>query len=390
MIGDRIRQARLASGMTLDDLAEKLGHDVTKQALSKYERGASQPPASRLNDLSRALGVRVSFLLSDPTAEVRWRGFRKHASLPKSEMARLSATAEKRLEDELRLRELFQLGTTHDVPIDSGAADFEGAEEAAEQLRERWHLSDAPINGLIETVEAHGAVVVAWEDDDRFDGISGETDAGTPVIVVNLKRSSDRIRFDVAHELGHLVVRAGSDEPQNELLAHRFAAAFLVPRASAVRELGKRRRSLSIQELGLLKQRWGLSMQGWVHRAFDLGVIDSATNRALNIEFRVRRWKVTEPVDYEGLEAPALLRRLLWRAIAERAITHQEAIAVIPELDAEPEARLTAEQPTFRELARMNRSQRLAALEKLDAPLVDPDQIEDWKYVDAADVVEAS
>ena len=37
MIGDRIRQARLAAGLTLDALGQKVG--VTHTAIQKYEKG---------------------------------------------------------------------------------------------------------------------------------------------------------------------------------------------------------------------------------------------------------------------------------------------------------------------------------------------------------------
>ncbi len=379
VIGDRLRQARLAAGLTLDALVERLDQPITKQALSKYERGLSQPPASRLNDLAKALGVRVSFLLSEAPARVHWRGFRKHASLPVGEMERLTARAEKRLEDEFSLRELFGIGATHDVPVDSGMPDIDGADAAAEHLRDAWALGDGPIDGLIETVEEHGAIVISWsEDDDRFDGLSGITDDGRPVIVVNAMRAADRIRFDVAHELGHLVMRPLMEERENETLAHRFAAAFLVPKEAVLRELGSHRSALSFPELGLLKQRWGLSMQAWVRRAFDVDVIDRREYQAANIEFRSRHWHRVEPFSFDRIEEPVLLRRLLWRAITERVLTSQQARTVMPELDREPEARLSSRTPTFRDLAHMGAQERRAALVIIGEPSVDLEELADW------------
>ncbi|PXF55416.1 MAG: hypothetical protein C4B58_15095 [Deltaproteobacteria bacterium] len=61
---------------------------------------------------------------------------------------------------------------------------------------------------------------------------------------------------------------------EQESLANRFAAAFIVPPAVARQELGEHRRSLSFQELGILKRKHGLSMQAWMRRAFDLGIIN--------------------------------------------------------------------------------------------------------------------
>ena len=65
MLGESIRQARVAAGMTLEGLASSLEHPISKQALSKYERGQAQPPLDRLADIAAALSVPPSALLSE-------------------------------------------------------------------------------------------------------------------------------------------------------------------------------------------------------------------------------------------------------------------------------------------------------------------------------------
>lgn len=42
MIHDRLRRARVLKGLSLDELAQAVG-DITKQALSKFERGDAIP-----------------------------------------------------------------------------------------------------------------------------------------------------------------------------------------------------------------------------------------------------------------------------------------------------------------------------------------------------------
>jgi transcriptional regulator with XRE-family HTH domain len=56
MIHDRIRRARLLRGLTLDALAQQLG-DISKQALSKFEKGHSTPNSTRLLQLADALDI---------------------------------------------------------------------------------------------------------------------------------------------------------------------------------------------------------------------------------------------------------------------------------------------------------------------------------------------
>src|SRR2546423_14610726 len=79
---NRIRQLRLARGLSLDELANAMGGIVTKQALSKYELGTSKPSAPVLNQLARALGVKAMELWTAPTLEVKFLGYRKRVSLP--------------------------------------------------------------------------------------------------------------------------------------------------------------------------------------------------------------------------------------------------------------------------------------------------------------------
>lgn len=380
MIGQRLRQARLAAALSLEELASGLHRPVTKQALSKYEKGQTEPTASMIMDLARVLRVRPSFLLSEPEVSVSWVGFRKHSRLTERDQEAMTAIATKRLEGELRIRSLFRVGLDHSLPRGVTVQDGVSAEDAASKVREKWGLGTLPVTGTIGTIEDHGGIVLSWKERRGFDGLSGWTDEGSPVIVINASGTSDRRRFDAAHELGHLVMAPKTEPDQYEPLAHRFAAAFLVPRDEALRELGERRRSLSIQELGLLKERWGFSMQAWVRRALDLGVIDSAEYKRLNIEFRSRGWHRNEPYSYEGIEEPVLLRRLIWRALTEGIISQSEASELCPEFEFEREPKMESGRMSLRELARMNRGQRDQALSKAHFE-VDPEEVRAWDAV---------
>lgn len=64
MISNRIRQLRLARGLTLEQVATELG--VTKASVSKWELGSTHPEHSRLDQLARVLGVTPPELLTWP------------------------------------------------------------------------------------------------------------------------------------------------------------------------------------------------------------------------------------------------------------------------------------------------------------------------------------
>ena len=118
-------------------------------------------------------------------------------------------------------------------------------------------------------------------------------------------------------------------------LVQRFAAAFLVPADAARRELGDRRRHLDLRELAILKVKYGLSMQAWIYRATDLGIIDPAHSRSLIADLSARGWRKEEPVAFDAhertvRERPLRLRQLTVRAHAEGLLTEAQAERICP------------------------------------------------------------
>ncbi len=62
IIGQRIKQARLAKNLTQEDLAEKI--DISVAFLSRVERGNSHINLKRLNQLCRLLDVSEGYILN--------------------------------------------------------------------------------------------------------------------------------------------------------------------------------------------------------------------------------------------------------------------------------------------------------------------------------------
>lgn len=124
-----------------------------------------------------------------------------------------------------------------------------------------------------------------------------------------------RARFDVAHELGHLVLHKNVTAEQNrdpdlhkiiEKQAHRFAGAFLFPKESFWDEVA----IPSLDYFYALKKRWGMSIAAMIARAFDLGMIDVEAKKRLYISMNRRDWRQPEPFDdVMVMERPRMLRR---------------------------------------------------------------------------------
>jgi Zn-dependent peptidase ImmA (M78 family) len=96
-------------------------------------------------------------------------------------------------------------------------------------------------------------------------------------------------------ELGHLVLQI-PPEVDDEKAVFRFAASFLAPRAAVYHKLGRPSSALEVpEELTLLKQKYGSSMQAWIYQAQDLGVIRPDTAVGYPRLFRSGGWHREEP-----------------------------------------------------------------------------------------------
>ena len=336
MIGDRIKQARIPAGMTQDEVVEALsgvGVSLTKAGLSKYERGGSTPKPSVMRALGRVVGVDSSYFLEEPTVTVRWLAFRKASRLSKTKQERVKVLAESQLEIFLTLRHSLEpTASEGELPTPTRVREPHDAERAAKSLRDHWLLGDQPIESVTAAIEDGGGIVIeSGGEEDLFDGLSGWANETLPVVVVSCAVSDDRRRFSLAHELGHLFMDIGEvDKKTQEKLAHRFAAAFLVTAATARRELGTKRRHVDFRELAMLKRKHGLSMQAWIFRAADLGIIEQAHARTLFAEMGSRGWRRQEPVEFVADERPQKLRQLTVRALAEGLLTHLQAERICP------------------------------------------------------------
>lgn len=63
MFGDNLKKCRIEKGFSQNDIAEKLF--VTRQCVSKWEKGVTQPDLQTLSQLSELLGVSIDALIKD-------------------------------------------------------------------------------------------------------------------------------------------------------------------------------------------------------------------------------------------------------------------------------------------------------------------------------------
>jgi transcriptional regulator with XRE-family HTH domain len=77
-VGSRVRMRRKMLGLSQDKLGEKLG--ITFQQIQKYEKGTNRVGASRLEAMSKALDVPVSFFFPDKSASAAGTGMEEEGA----------------------------------------------------------------------------------------------------------------------------------------------------------------------------------------------------------------------------------------------------------------------------------------------------------------------
>ena len=333
MIGNRLKLARSAAGLSLRGLSDRIDNRVSAQAIGKYERNESMPSSGVLIAIAEALRISVSYLTGDPNIKLRSVDFRTERVATKREEDRIKATVLHKLERYLTIEEILNLPTVHwHQPMSAPYPvinDLLEVDRAASSLRNDWGLGINPIPDMADLMEDRGVKVLYC----RLSNVSGLTTQvrmdnmpDAHVIVVNEDDTRDRQRFTIAHEIGHMVldVSTGLDK---EGAAYRFAGAFLMPEEVLWSKIGKHRSDIDWKELLALKMVFGMSVQAITYRCKDLGIISRALMGRLFDIFEEHGWRsppYREPLDVLG-DRFGRFERLCFRALAEGAISESKA-----------------------------------------------------------------
>lgn len=186
----------------------------------------------------------------------------------------------------------------------------------AENLREHWKLGKSPIQNLVKCLERAGIIITRFEIGyEGMDGTSTWINNKPYIFIASDKDNYFRSRFDLAHELGHLIMhRELTENDKKELIdvleahAHYFASCFLFPNDAFMTETYK----ITIEELTLLKKRWGMSIAAMIFKADALKIISAEKNTSLWKSYRFRKYTTCEPFDNEfEPEQPTLLSNII-------------------------------------------------------------------------------
>lgn len=311
--GSNLRLARLFHGLSLDQVAERAGK--TRQYIHKLEVGGAEPTDELANALALALYVAPGWFYARPASMIGEEKvhFRKLASTKVSTRLTALAKAEmfRRLVDFMDAELALPPVTFPSIKVMCA----EDVERAAEHCRATWGLGGGPIANMTRLAEKNGAFVTS------FDAISSEIDALSislkrPIIVRSLaKESPCRLRFDIAHEVGHLVMHEGvpTGDRVTESEANRFASALLLPRASMSQCFPHPKNSrLDWAGIARFKHTWKVSKAAILYRARQLDLLSEAQYKTGVIQLKRKGEAIREEGDDAiAAEHPELIHKAL-------------------------------------------------------------------------------
>lgn len=301
--------AREVRGLTQKDLSGISGIDQGR--ISRYEGGIKPIPGEDLKVLARSLSFPLSFFTRDgkrlgpETGEIFHR---KRVTLPAADQKRIDALMSICRFGIEKLLNGIELNSPYIIPNFRIDKHNGGIDQIAEVVRSAWRMPSGPVHNLIAQLEAASCMVFRFDfGTDYIDEAVQWIKPLPPIILVNSRAPGDRLRFSLAHALGHLVMH--HDEipyPEMEEEADRFAAAFLMPAEDIRPEL----EPVTIDHLLQLKPYWKVSVQALIHRAKDLGEISERRYTSLFQMLSRAGYRKNEPHPLPA-EQPEQVRNLL-------------------------------------------------------------------------------
>lgn len=329
----RIKQARISRGLSMVELSELVS--VSKQSISQYEQGKTAP--KNLNQIASVLKYPVSFFykpvpVNENASSAVFFRKRKTAKVKAMNAAREKIEIFREISDYLEQYVDFPALNLPKITYEDDGiepVDNEKIEEYARTLREHWGLGKGPIDNLIDVVQKNGIMVSKMQLRlNKLDAFSVWFDNKPYIFLGTDKDTNARVRFTIAHELGHLLMHADNyseedlknnaihEKLENE--ADRFASALLLPKEPFSKDVFSPAMSHFVQ----MKMKWKASIACMITRCDTLGILSSNQIKHLKDQMTAKVYWRKEPLDNEmPVEKPYAHKQAIQLLLDNKIVT---------------------------------------------------------------------
>ncbi len=333
----RLLQARIKAKLSMEKLSEKMNGIVTKQAISKYEKGMMMPNSTILIAMAEALNVSLDYFFRPFTYDLdNFKvSFRKKSDTTICEQKALEIQIQDEVERYLEIEDILDVKYEYKkmadelVPSHSLSTNKDMI-ECAKNIRNIWGLGNSPIANSQELLEFHGFKVLLTTAPKNFWGVSGIINDNTPIIVLNNNDSHiEHRRLTAFHELCHLLFNnyfaEGLTEHQKETLCNSFANELLLP-GDILINLYNGKSRIAVAELVSLSINYGISVDAIVYKLKELGIIGEKRYRGFCIQKNTNPdfKRIVEVTRYKE-EATTRFQTMVYSALAQQLISISKA-----------------------------------------------------------------
>lgn len=286
----RLELARKRRRYTAKTLAEKA--QIAPVTLSRVVNGSQIPDDETVSRLIGALAYPRDFFFRDDIdpIDASTASFRSLKAMTAREREAALSAGELAYEMADWIRQQFNLPSA-DL-LDLGAEPDPAA--AARTLRQYWSIGERPIGNMVKLLETKGVRVFSLaENTKNVDAFSCWRNS-EPYVFLNTFKTTERSRFDAAHELGHLVLHKHGGAKQARSAEHEanlFAASFLMPKDDVISTIPF---VTNLDKIVKAKSRWGVSAAALAYRLHKLDLVTDWQYRTFCIQIN-RRYGNSEP-----------------------------------------------------------------------------------------------
>ncbi|MBU5355281.1 helix-turn-helix domain-containing protein [Paenibacillus silvae] len=336
-MGENLTNLRIMHGYSRKELSEKLG--VTEQAVWQYENAYTSPKVPIVNELIRIFSVKSKYFYEKDMLARQNNATNinvMNIAYRSKVMNVISKTQTEAKHVEYLdtfvnyITSQISLPTLKIIELREEAIQYMNhshenrptqIQYVAKLARQRLNLEPATNENLMFWIEKSGVYVFEKAIGEGIDAYSLWTRKDRPFIILgNIKRSAVRRNFDIAHELGHLLLhyrqefvsldRKEHKEIENE--ANLFAGAFLLPEEEFAQDIKAIPQLTNPDHYLELKNKWKTSLQVLGYRAANLGLMDAKSHRNFYAAMHRRGYLEREPFDQTiPLQTPMRIRTII-------------------------------------------------------------------------------
>lgn len=315
--GEKLTSLRELNGLSRKDLADQL--EITEQAVWQYETDSILPRIEILNRLRGLFNVETKYFFSpvyvtDVFSEdkIAYRAEdRESRKKTKLELAflnhvnyyidcferKLVIPDAKIVEVRQKCIEMIRANNLEKKELIKKIAEFSRTELMLKNNKD-----------LMYVLENSGIYIIEKNLGSQIDAYSTVTKTGRLFIILGtLKKSAVRRNFDLAHELGHLLLHYDIDmdilTPAElrviEKEAHLFASIFLLPEEEFTKDFMLLKRKSNPDYYIDMKKKYLVSISALEMRAYGLGLMTYQENRYFWGQLSKKGYKLFEPLDDE-------------------------------------------------------------------------------------------